>query len=202
MDSVKRYFEYLKSTFNFEHQGDVEVIDGAVYTRNRSFRLLYSSKFGKSNALKIPGRPPGYSPRDVARSLIQVMAPPHYRGPLRWARGEVHTFCEGTPPGGKRKRGEGGVGVGAYIPPTQVPEGVQYYIKERGGILRGGRLSGNFMSYIVSGLKCPWIGDKHKNNNTYFTINMQTGNSWLRCADEDCKPMHYCKLNLKWAFDS
>jgi hypothetical protein len=196
--NMKDYYNFLVSTYTFESTEDASIVDDGVYTRNRSFRLLYSSKYGKTNALRIVNQDDDeYSPRDVIRSMIQVMAPDHYKGPLRWARGAVHTFAGGSPVGGKRGRTESG---GVYIPPSSLPDGVVYYIKEKGGVIRGGRREDNFMSYIVSGMMCPWIGDKHKSNNTYFTINTKTGNSWLRCADNDCKPLHYCKVNLKWAF--
>lgn len=202
METVKNYYDFLVGSFSFSDPDEAKIIDDAVYTRNRSFRLLYSSKFGKTNKLRIDGETTEYNPEDVIRSMIQAKCPDHYKGPYRsLTSGQVHFFNAGS--GRKRaRRRSGACSPGTYVPPSDLPEGVQEYIKSMGGVLRSGRQDDDkFLSFIVGGLHCPWAERVHKSNNTFFTINMDSGMSWCRCADSDCSNMQYLKTNLKWAFN-
>jgi hypothetical protein len=198
--TVKAYYDYLVGSFSFSDPDEAAIIDDGVYTRNRSFRLVYSSKFGKSNPLLINGKTE-YCPTDVVTSMIQIRAEPHYRGPYRpLVVGQIHHF---TGAGGARKRPRAGdSATSQYVPPSDLPEGVVDYIKTRGGTLRSGQREDNFLSFIVGGMHCPWVGRVHKSNNTFFTINTTSGMSWLRCSDTDCPNMHYCRVSLKWAFNN
>jgi len=203
MQAVKDYYEHLMGSFSFSTPEEAKVVDPGVYTRNRSFRLIYSSKYGKKNVLQVVGRDSAdqYNPTDVIKSMIQVRAAPHYRGPYKaLLTPTVHHFKAGAA-SRKRPRGDSPRGDCRYVPPENLPAGVLDYIKDQGGVVRTGHQDGDkFMSFIVGGLRCPWVQRVHKSNNTYFTISLTTGMSWFRCADSDCPNMHYSKVKLNWAY--
>lgn len=195
--TVKAYYDYLVGSFSFSNPDDSSIIDDGVYTRNRSFRLVYSSKFGKKNSLLIDGKTE-YCPSDVMTSMIQARAEPHYRGPYgKLVSGQIHHFNQRGAVSRKRTRAGN---TSQYVPPSELPDGVVDYINSLGGVLRGGQREDNFLSFIVGGMHCPWVQRVHKSNNTFFTINTRSGMTWFRCSDTDCPNMHYSRLSLKWAF--
>ena len=127
--TVKAYYDYLVGSF----PGDSSMIDDGVYTRNRSFRLVYSSKFGKKNSLLIDGKTE-YCPSDVITSMIQARAEPHYRGPYgKLVSGQIHHFNQRGATTSKRNRAS----TSQYVPPSELPDGVVDYIKSLGGFSGG-----------------------------------------------------------------
>ena len=175
-------------------------VDTSVYSRNRSFRLLYSSKLGKGTPLRVLGRGDAepYSPTHVFMSMIQAVAPRGYQGVLCSDPGVriVRTFSSRT--NKKRAVRDWDAVAATAVDPEDVPPGVVSYIRDIGAVLRSTRLEGDFMSFIVGGVRCPHIRGMHKNNNAYFTLHNKTLMGWWRCADPDCPRIVYDKINLNY----
>lgn len=194
MQHVKDYVDYLTGNFD----GDcTRVVDLSIYTNNRSFRLVYSSKMGKDNSLlPFQTQDVSYSEILVMESMVQARAPDHYSGRWNYLRGEIHSFY---PPRGQ-KRQRGAVTSLSILPEESVSNygQVRDFIESLGGNIRSARRDGTFVNFIVSSLVCPWIGRVHKHNNTFFTINTSVWTGWFKCADQDCPALHYKKTNLIW----
>lgn len=190
--TVKEFVEYALS------KCPCESVDMKVYTRNRSFRLIYSSKMGKSTPLTVLGNDnKQYNPEHVFLCMIQGWTPEHYKGQLQMddtAR-EVRDFFK---PQQSRKRKRSSDTLSEHVPTDDLPGGLVSYISENGGTIRSAKKDGDFISIIVGGTYCPFIKGYHKSNNAYFTICTKNRIGWWKCADVDCPQINYDKSNLDW----
>jgi len=198
VSTVKEFVEYVLS------KCPCDSVDTTVYTRNRSFRLLYSSKLGKNAPLRILGTVKNahteYNADHVFMCMIQGILPTHYLGKLRMDNTayEVRSFFK-PDQSRKRKRSGDFYIPSDHVPTDEIPVGIVSYINENSGKIRSAKREGDFLSLIVSGTYCPYIKGYHKHNNAYFTICTISRVGWWKCADTDCPQMNYDKSNLDWA---
>lgn len=188
--NVKEYVEYLLTL------GSFTVVDTSVYTNNRSFRLAYSTKMGHENPLLLEGASLTYDPINVIKTMVQVRPNEHYIGKWKHLPKKVVSFTTKL----KRKTISGGFGVNVEDSVSNI-DNVKLFINSLGGVIKSARVENEYVYFIVGSLKCPWNGKCHKNNNTYFTINTITWNSWFKCSDEECPSIVYKKTNLLWTIN-
>lgn len=170
-----------------------DCVDTTVYTRNRCFRILHSSKLGKQARLG-SGQ---YCPSELLLSFVQAVPPPHY--------------LESTMPFSAEILRAGGVPTlvhevdwpqaaaasTAAVLERKMPvltsvdaSRVARLVMRYGGALAGTvRENDAFVNAIVTGLECPFKGAAHKSNNQYFTIAKASGKAWFTCADKACTPL-------------
>lgn len=190
--TVKEFVEFVLS------KCPCKSVDTKVYTRNRSFRLLYSSKLGKSTPLTIMGHEDtSYNPDHVFYTLIQGVVPEHYQGDMKMddTAKKVRDFFK---PQQSRKRKRSGDTFSEHVATDDLPGGLITYINENGGTIRSAKKDGEFISIIVGGTYCPFIKGHHKSNNAYFTLCTKNRIGWWKCADVDCPQINYDKSNLDW----
>jgi len=180
--------------------------DGAVYTRNRLFRLLHSRKFGKSieSTLRVNGQSVDspYDPMMVFKTMIQAKLPSHYFGPFTPIKDSlastVSFFKMST-------KGSGGACKSSYNGTMcrDLPHGFNSFIELMGGILLSSKENDSFITCIVGGKSCPWKQVPHKNNNQYFTICKSNCVGYFECADPECDNTPYDRTSLTylWAKD-
>lgn len=190
MQVVKEYVLHILAL------GDFEAADKSVYTNNRSFRLAYSTKMGQNNPLLPQGPPGDYDPEVVMKTMVQVKPPDHYMG--RWKNLPKTQVSFRSGANLKRTYISGGFGVNVQDSIENI-DLVKKYIESLGGSIRSARVENEFVYFIVGAIKCPWKGECHKHNNTYFTINKKTWQGWFKCADGDCPQVIYKKTNLIWS---
>jgi len=227
VEAVGRYCATLINSFPAREEASA-IVDDKVYTRNRSFRLIYSTKKGKSNPLLPYGRTDSeatYDPRQVFQSLIQAVPPPSFECPKLAPRGtgadpvtswwrlpNIRIFELGAGHGGcgpvRRKRhrsakdeANNGDAVEYLDVNNDLPPALCAYVSHIGGAIRSGTQRGDFMSLIVGGVFCPWRQKVHKSNNAFLTINTRTWTSWFRCADDDCPKAPFLRTSLNWVME-
>ena len=189
--TVKSFIEFVLSSCPCPY------LDTKVYTRNRVFRILYSYKYGKSrdSALTV-SNDQTYNPFHVFKTMIQARITPHYSGPFGVIVGELNSNVYRV---NLAMRATGGVNGYSGHYATNAPPGLSDFISEFGekgpnnhvgGVLLSVKENDNFITCIVGGLRCPWVGRVHKSNNTYFTICKSTMKGWFQCSDSDCNTPH------------
>lgn len=162
-------------------------LDTKVYTRNRLFRILYSYKYGKdrNSALKV-SNDGQYNPFHVFKTLIQAKITPHYHGLFSPIKDELcHTVYRVNL--AVRRSSTNGYS-GHYS--TNEPCGLSNFLNEMDGVLLSCKENENFITCVVGGLRCPWVGRVHKSNNQYFTICKRTLRGFFQCADKECETPH------------
>ena len=192
MENVRAFALYLVSEC-IQNDSEKNIVDTCVYTRNRSFRLVYSSKFGKSNAL-IPEGSTNNEKYDVdliLKSLIQCGVKKSSSGQYQLITDKSHTFVH---PCRKRKREEVNTKTYLQVPPTLA----KFFLDNNYSLLSAKKDKENNLFFILKGRRCPWKKDKHKSNNTYMFLN-KNGYASFRCADEECPKHYYLNQNLKFA---
>jgi hypothetical protein len=173
-----------------------EIVDFSVYSRNRPFRLLYSTKLGKTNKFVINGKSDAYNAMDVFDCLIQAKLPPHYTGILNTSRfkdihGKVFKYSTTS---SKLQ-----VFRGKNIDKTNLPPRLEEYIKLVGdGEIRSCKQVNEFIYCIVANMRCPHVKRVHKHNNQFFTFNTESLISWFKCSDPDCPEKIYKKDYIGW----
>lgn len=177
-------------------------LDTGVYTRNRSFRLLYSRKYGDNTTPLLINGITTYDPEHVFMSMIQALVPEHYTGGQ--FKNEPHVlpvrqFRAPTAPCFKRSRSRDGL---TYVSNDSIPPGLLSYVNDMGGAVRSAseNIENGFMSMIVSGIYCPYSRSVHKSNNTYFTVSKKNMIGWWTCSDPECPKKQFNKSNLDWIF--
>lgn len=180
-----------------------DFIDMSVYSRNRSFRLLYSKKFGKddSSVLRVKGEEDSpYDPALVFRTMIQAFVPPHYTGVEKsWVQDLCRTVYAFYPPKDIQKLlGENGGSKYNYSMLSSAPQFLDDFVRQLGGSILSLRESDICISGIVGGIKCPWKGEEHKNNNQYMTVMKKNLHGWFECADPDCPGAPYYEFDGRW----
>jgi len=176
-----------------EDKSQKKIVDLCVYSRNRCFRLVYSSKWGKSNAL-LAEKNVDYGEYDatlVMKSLIQTRLKPNKGGSYSLIHQPVYTFVDKNK---KRRRDDIIAKTFQKVPPIleQLLSQKQYLV------LSAKKDKDNNFFFILKGCRCPWKNAKHKNNNTYMFLNKH-GYARFRCADEECPKYYFLKQDFKFA---
>lgn len=196
VQTIKDTVHHLVETFD---KGDVtDFVDFSVYSQNRSFRLLFSSKKGKTNYFKLNGHPNEYNEQVMFDSLVQGRLDDHYSGPLSESpfRGN-HKIIFST----VTRKSSSIKSHGSFVRPSDMPNRLVDYIKivtNGQGYIRSSKMMDDFIQCIIGNMKCPHKKDKHKSNNQYFIFNTKTNFGWFRCADNECSQMIYKKDKLNW----
>lgn len=188
---------------SFDNTDIYNILDTTVYSRNRSFRLIYSSKLGRTNKLinksKEEDERYEYNEKDIILSLIQNKLPDHYTGELLPFMSEeyinanriVHSM-------------NGNVSIKSsdetQLSKDDLPEKMINFLELNGGVLKTTKISGDFLSCIIGKTKCPFIKGFHKHNNQFFTFNRKTFTGWFSCPDDTCPDIVYKKQSFAWAF--
>lgn len=172
-------------------------IDKNVYNKNRSFRILYSYKSTKddTSALTIRGiNNTKYNPEYVFLTMIQAYLPPSYSGPFEHMKGhKLHTDIKIYT---KLKRSPR---ISSHLSKFSIPTAFSDYLNRFwNGKIISVRSNDNFISCIVSGMRCPHIQKRHKHNNQYLTINLSNFTCWFTCSDDDCPDAQYGHMSIKW----
>lgn len=176
----------------------VPIIDPAVYTKNRCFRILYSSKFGKNRPLKLDGCcEQEYDHYDLFKTLICPFIP---RG--MWTslvRGDYNPFLYTLhrpsiklAPENPRKRSHPSEHVGIL----DIPRYVRTYLETVCGakIVSVHKREDNSLFFILD-LVCPWKGEVHKSNHQFCTISAD-GEAFFICSDSNCPRVIYRRLRI------
>jgi len=183
--SVKGFIE------NCLHKYPCEYVDDSVYSRNRSFRILYSRKFGRTeeSSLKYSGDNM-YDEKRVLDTLIQAFVPPHVNGLV--ASQGPHYF---TP---SKMFTRHKCGHGTLV--TDIPKPMYSFLNTLQADLVSMKQTDTFIRCIVANITCPWAKRKHKSNNHFLTINKNTWNAWFQCSDPDCSDCPFHNFDALWMF--
>jgi hypothetical protein len=183
------------------------VVDMTVYTRNRCFRLPYSSKRGRGVRLLPLGGGSDevvtYDSSVLGCSLIQHVSTKFssFSQLLRFEQQEIEND--------KGKDIEDDVPVVRSCEQnrgttSELPD----FIKDVLGQLRVNALStasfyaeSRFLSVVVGGKYCPWKGGVHKSNNSFFTVDFKKKRSWFTCADPECPRLRFSEFDMTWCWD-
>lgn len=196
MSTVKKIVEILVDSF--DNEKIKQILDFSVYGRNRSFRLMYSSKKGKNNFLRINGDEKlEYNDIVMFDSLIQARLIPHYNGYLRNSKFEsLHARVFEINNTLQRRVT---TKVGTTVNKEELPPRLIEFIElVGGGNIISCKKTDDLLMCIISNMPCPYIKKKHKNNNQFFNYNLKTHVGWFKCADEECSQMIYRKDKLNW----
>lgn len=175
-----------------------DYLDGAVYTRNRLFRLIYSHKFNKSpeSALRVKGtrHDAEYDPLLVFKTMIQAMLPVHYFGPFASLKDSVATSVTFIKLDATERHVNGYSGATC----NSLPNGFDSLIETMGGTLLSCKENDSFITCIVGGKCCPWRQLPHKNNNQYFTLCKSNLKGYFECADSECEKTPYDRIDVSF----
>ena len=201
LNSVINVFEFVRDFTNESKNQLVNWIDEGVYTRNRSFRLAYSTKHGRTNPLLFQ-ESTIYAPIVMINTMIQIFVPRQYNGPLQQLITDpnvfrVHQYKSPKP----TLPSDSTVGTFESQSVANVPSKLREYFQRRGMQVRGfSRLEEKGVTRcIVSSAVCPWHGSKHKSNNQYFSLT-DRGLSSFRCSDPECSKVSYGLDDLSHIF--
>lgn len=174
----------------------VPFVDLGVYTKNRCFRLIGSSKFGKAQRLlRVDGlrRDRVSVSKDLfIRSLICSVGT---AVPLQGAASPIGNMLKVTEqpqaPGHARISPPDGRRVGQSSPFPRVDQYVLSIIAKDGGGIYGVTLlsSSETIIYAIKGgyKYCANIGRHHKSNNVILIADLWKGEMYQKCFDPDCR---------------
>jgi len=165
-----------------------DYVDRAVYTRNRCFRVVHSTKRGRAAPLR-GAAGETYDPDEVFATLIQARVGAHSASTL------PRSGADAVWGGGCRRRVTGGAPASSTIP---APPALRAFIEGIGARVRGVKEDDKSIRVIVGGVQCPWKGARHASNNAYFTVMKRTGTGWFRCADDDCPRAGFRRADYGW----
>jgi len=166
-------------------------VDQGVYTKNRNFRLFLSSKFGKETFLKLihDGGVGRSDPKATFYdSLVTCVNSIHF---LQFKDHEDQVVLQTH---GSR----GGCSAAASSsqscsPFPEIDDFVASLVNDletgRTGYVRKWVQNGSFLTYEIAGSYryCHNIERHHKSNNVKFIVDIQHGNYFQMCHDENCK---------------
>lgn len=168
-------------------------VDLGVYTKNRCFRLVGSSKFGKEQRLVQRGAGQkgrvGVSKRLFVRALVcSVEAGVELMGCVSPMRGVAGG-------GGGGGRGGGGAEFRRVVGEKSAYPAVDEYVRA----LVGGAGGGIYGVTVVSGAEtvmyairggykyCGRVGRHHRSNNVILIADLRRGEMYQKCFDPDCR---------------
>ncbi|KAG0605264.1 hypothetical protein M758_9G044200 [Ceratodon purpureus] len=173
-------------------------VDVAVYTRNRAFRLPYSSKAGKTSLLLPTSRfgSSKLSEREVFTNSLICKVKEECQQLLTFStenpcQGGIVAFdtCRADPVG------QSGEGLSSNYGKSPFPS-LEVFIE---AIARIGDVQGKIRSwyhfadhgvvvYNISGNRfCENIGRPHKSNNVFYVVDFRTAGYYQKCHDPDCR---------------
>ncbi len=175
MEDVKRFV-----TVFFDK---VPGVDLSVYSRNRCFRIMGSSKKGNGKKCLVGNV-------ELFRTLIQGVVSSTYSGPLSYD-GRPDCVYSFTSTSGALDRPRT-----AFVPTAALVD----YVNALGGKMSSGRADNEMYSFILSGIHCPFKGRVHKSNNTFLNIRRSNYYGYMVCADIECSRVHFWVGNYAWVF--
>jgi hypothetical protein len=183
MEQVKRFVLHGFS--------DMSEVDKSVYTRNRCFRLLGSTKKGRTAHLGFQHSTTALEPVDVFRTMVQAILPSSLEGPLAYdGRPQyVYTF----------ESAQTDIIKSSSVA-FHAPDELTSYIASLGGQLRSGREEDEQYTFIVQKMHCPFAKKVHKSNNMFLNINKTTMVGYMMCADPECPKLRIWTGNYLWTF--
>jgi len=196
---------------------EVSLVDESVYSRNRSFRLLFHAKFGKSAALKLSRSGilssfdrSEYPPLQLLRTMASfvpegtpffthAMIPPDYGH----AAGKVQRVL----PLGRAPRAAAGQRPAAVQPQQsgllqhliEAWDGVRKLNERSAGssaarpttIQSAAEMDRRFMTVTLENNRfCFCKGASHVSNHVYLVVDRERGSFHQKCFDIDCR--HFC----------
>lgn len=188
-------------------------IDSGVYTRWRNFRLVGSTKKGKSNHLiLVSHKGLGLTlEQQMVRTMLTVVADSQTEIPCdigehiqRYQR--VLTWNLTSSPRNIKSGSRTGTGTVFDAAPVDFPETTQKVVEfiERTVLQERYPTHGfsrtyqkfnghDFVDYVISpGVPCPFNGNApHKSNKTYFKIDLTCNVCFFRCADPSCSKKRF-----------
>lgn len=186
MEQVKELVMEVKNS-----SGRFSIIDHTVYSRNRCFRLLGSSKKGSSRILRWKNKSI-YEPLDVFKTMIQTVLSPSYMGLLAYD-GCVRTI--------ETRIREEPVICSTHVNMEDIPFRLVQYIERLGGTIRSVKMNEKSIEMIISGMYCPHAHRIHSSNNMYFTLYRNTLVSFFTCADVECSRIAFWRNQIHWILE-
>jgi hypothetical protein len=167
------------------------VIDRAIYTMFRSFRMLYMVKLGKDNALMpfagssidMRDHLVGYYPSLHDGKLADLPAPTDLQQPLiKACRGaeRVTRVPVTVVPSGKHQEIETALNAWTSVQ-EMFPGGVRVAAVTESPYGRTVRI------HKLCGAQCPYAKRPHKSNNLYLKVALDWTKAEVKCFDEDCQ---------------
>lgn len=178
------------------NEKESNIVDKTVYTKNRCFRILYSSKRGKNRPLKMQGKDDvNYNHRDLVNTLLTLFVPEGFMIPKSLRQYfedytddmriiQVYSnSCETN----STKASDGFSMSKSYdnIPPKlkKVFWVNDWTIKS---YTRRENDAGEFSyHFVVGNIMCVEKGGYHKSNNHFVNI-LPNGDAYIKCADSEC----------------
>lgn len=171
-------------------------VDDGVYTKFRSFRLLYSTKKGKNRPITLLGKDTEYNEMDLFNTLITCYIPSKSCN-TKFLTDKYNTdlfMIYKYPNSSVNKR----TITGKFKHASGHKEGIIEFFKTVDGHVHSSKMDHDEskMFFIVGNLRCPWIGNKHISNNTYVTLDLNSGYCYSICSDPECPKMSYNVVDL------
>lgn len=172
----------------------VPYVDLGVYTKNRCFRLIASSKFGKKQRLLPLGEKQedriAISSQQFMDALVCCVSADEELMGIRSAK-EMKNGRNllASSSNGQRFAGEVDVAVNSDLPKLDAYV-MSIICKDGGGIYRVTKFaeSGHVMYAIKGGYKwCGNIGRHHKSNNVILVADVTRAKMFQKCFDPDCR---------------
>ena len=181
------------------------VIDLAVYTRNRTFRVMSASKLGKKSHLRVDEscQYPYYGDYDLFLASLVANVPPSLlsdpstrvlefgesgKASRHSALRAVGTGVVGS--GGGGGRGPGSCAVSGPSPLAALDAYVATMLRQPPygtGVIAKWTLRGSTIVYAVGGTRyCAAAGRDHRSNGVFLTVALGSGYLRQRCHDPDC----------------
>lgn len=176
---------------NKEDNEKVPFVDLGVYTMHRCFRIVGSSKFGKTKVLL----PIGQSDDNVCISkevfMRSLLGTVDSDVSLRGSPSPLPTVTKRCIGAGNARNTDIFVRTGSSSPFPEVDAYVNCIVADHGGGIHGITLlsGGDSIIYAIKGgyKYCANIGRHHKSNNVLLIADMRTRSMYQRCFDPDCR---------------
>lgn len=173
-------------------------IDASVYSRNRCFRLVGSSKFGKTARLL-----PENHPKDAARlsipeqlfynSLVcNVSATAKLFGSPRTTDEYFKSPYKTHEPRGSSDNYNSNNAAESSHEKENIDKYIMSIVSKNGGGIHAVTSLNGALSYAIKGgyKYCGRIGRHHKSNNVILIVDVKTRTGYQKCFDPDCS--QYC----------
>ena len=192
----------------------VDFVDDKVYTRNRAFRMLYSSKFGKQSVMEVDVGVHGHRADDslesaraflrkslVAPCWLQHVVPTRVPGAYLIDARDVDktlvtTFVSNAHIGNTRYGVVGGGASGEYESTVVQHLLLDAFVVDLASTSRGKATirrvtyseMDNRLKYEVGNVRyCQRIRREHKSNNVYYVVDVDQRTVVQRCYDPECR---------------
>ena len=198
--NVGAFVSLVKASLSDKHTFYAS-IDSGVYTRWRNFRLVGSTKKGKSNHLVLTSHKGLSLIQQMLRTMLTVIAPYSNSIPCKVCRSHVHQYKRIIALSNVVKTVASSSSTVYNAAPVEFPpkthsviEFVERTVLQKKFPTHGfsrtfQRFNGHdFVDYVISpGIPCPFNGNaSHNSNKTYFKIDLTCNVCFFRCADPSC----------------